>query len=366
MRTGTALVMLGSWLCIPGLASGAVYEFAPFDTALIYSKENKAVVTLSHYRYELNGRQHPDFGGTKTGEMLQDTNMIQFGLRQGITEDLSLALQTFKPYDLRSKYHASIYEDSRAQFQTLALASTLKYRIDKNWSFYGGVQLARTEIGARFNANMTGVGDLTIEKATDAEAGYLAGMTFELPEIALRATLSYQSKIDHEFQLTESGSLVNFVSGGLSERVTRKTTVTLPQAVGVDFETGINSTTLLTFSLLWRDWTEHHIRTQTVGDLANYPRDGFTYRLGFINQTTESVFTFAQLIYDKAIGGELNPLGPADGYRGILAGAAYDFGAVTMGFALEYGETDDVKDAAGTRFDDNPVLGANLLFEYAY
>lgn len=350
----------------------AVYEFAPLDTFLIYSQENKISLTASKYSYDMNGEQSDLVGGGKTGEMLGDTEMLQLAMHHQLNDQWSLNLQYYKPYYLKSHYDKGIYEGAGASLNTNALASTVKYQFNENWSAFGGLQIARTKADIQLNSTMTtgdptatGM-DLNIDISEETDSGYVAGFSYEIPAIALRTSLTYQSEIQHNATVTESGPLVSAISGGASDSSQSTSVIALPSGVTLDFITGINDTTLITLAVQWREWTQHSLNTDVAGNVAQFANNGITYRLGFINQTTEQVFTFAQVFYEEAVGGGTNPLAAVDGYRALAAGAAYDFGNTTLGFAIEYGKSDDVEDDAGTRFHNNSVLGINLVAEYAY
>lgn len=350
----------------------AVYEFAPLDTFLIYSQENKISLTASKYSYDMNGEQSDLVGGGKTGEMLGDTEMLQLALHHQLNDQWSLNLQYYKPYYLKSHYDQGIYEGAGASINTNALASTVKYQFNENWSAFGGLQIARTKADIQLNSTMTtgdpaatGM-DLNIDISEETDSGYIAGFSYEIPAIALRTSLTYQSEIQHNATVTESGPLVSAMSGGASDSSQSTSVIALPSGVTLDFITGINDTTLLTLAVQWREWTQHSLSSEIAGEVASFPRNSMTYRFGFANQTTEEILTFVQAFYEEPVGGGTNPLAAADGYKALAVGAAYDFGSTMVALAAEYGKTDDTEDEAGTRFHDNTVLGINLVVEYAY
>ena len=367
MKKLTMAATLNVALGLPALAFGSGYEFAPIDPFLVYTPENRVGVLFSNYRYDFEGDYPADLGGGQTGEVFQDASMVQLTAHHEVNDQWSLSFQSFKPYDLRTSYTSGAYSGSSAQFQTTEALAILKYQFDDSWSVFGGPAVARTKVGASLNQVLTGgFGEVKVTSNPDTAWGYVAGGSFEIKDIGFRATLTYESEIDHTFNLRESGSLVSAATGGATDSIDSHSKVNLPEAITLDLFTGVTPTTLAFFTVHHRKWSEHQVSTAVVGDIASFPDDGTTFRLGLINQTTPNLITFGTLMYEDAIGGPYNPLAANDGYRGILAGVQYDFGAPSLGFALEYGKTDDVADAAGTRFEDNQVIGVNVSLDYAY
>ncbi|PKP73657.1 MAG: hypothetical protein CVT84_12470, partial [Alphaproteobacteria bacterium HGW-Alphaproteobacteria-6] len=91
------------------------------------------------------------------------------------------------------------------------------------------------------------------------ELGFVVGVAYEKPEIALRVSLTYQSAVDQKVGVAEA-----FSPPVLPPAVTR-TEVELPQVVQFDFQTGIAPKTLLFGMVRWSDWSEFGVRTQQFG-----------------------------------------------------------------------------------------------------
>lgn len=367
MKKLTMAAALNVALGLPALTFGSGYEFAPIDPFLVYTPENRVGVLLNNYSYKFEGDYPASLGGGQTGEVFQDASMVQLSAHHEVDDHWSLSFQSFKPYDLRTSYSSGAYSGSSAQFQTTEALAILKYQFDDTWSVFGGPAVARTKVGATMNQVLTGgFGEVRVSSNPDIGWGYVAGGSFEIKDIGFRATLTYESEISHTFNVTESGSLVSAATMGATDSVDSRSKTRLPESITLDLFTGITPSTLAFFTVHHRKWSEHKMSTAVVGEIASFPDDGTTFRLGIINQTTPNLITFGTLMYEDAIGGPYNPLAPNDGYRGVLAGFQYDFGAPSIGLALEYGETDDVEDAAGTRFENNQVFGVNVSLEYAY
>ena len=132
-----------------------------------------------------------------------------------------------------------------------------------NWNIYGGaayqtvkgsVQLRGTAYGGNatfggYNANIKETGDV----------GWLAGVAFQLPEIALKTSLTYRSEIEHSVNARETfNSAGSF--GALNFLTPNKTDITTPQSANLDFQTGIMADTVAFANVRWVNWKDFSIR----------------------------------------------------------------------------------------------------------
>lgn len=81
------------------------------------------------------------------------------------------------------------------------------------------------------------------------ELGWLLGGSYQIPEIALKAAITYRSKIKYDFQVDE-----NIFGEPLQYTAPAKTKVETPQSVNIDFQTGIAEKSLAYMSLRWVNW----------------------------------------------------------------------------------------------------------------
>ena len=94
----------------------------------------------------------------------------------------------------------------------------------------------------------------------DTAYGWMAGVAYSKPEIALKAALTYRSEIKHDTRMAEHLPLAAAASGGkIAIDETSNITVETPRSVNLDFQTGLNPTTLLTAKLRWVPWSDFAI-----------------------------------------------------------------------------------------------------------
>lgn len=195
----------------------------------------------------------------------------------------------------------------------------------KNIQIYGGPTIQRLEgdVHLRGNAYKTASGyDANITR--DTAYGWMAGIAYLKPEIALKAALTYRSEIDHDVTLTE-----NFPALGAAGVGTNEITVTMPKSVNLDFQTGINPTTLLTAKARWVPWSDFAIKPTIYGkasglNLISYDDDAWTAEVGLGKKLSPQLAISGAVGYDSGAGNPITSLGPVEGNWNVGLGAKYN------------------------------------------
>ena len=151
-----------------------------------------------------------------------------------------------KPYGASVLYPTAAYfaTGSSAELSSHALTGIVQYNMDNNVSVYAGLRAQTIEA----QAEITFAG-YSVNAPRELSFGYLAGVAYEKPDIALRVALTYLSAIEHDLEATE-------VLGGST---TTTVPVETPQAVNLEFQSGIAEDTLLFGSVRWVEWSEFAI-----------------------------------------------------------------------------------------------------------
>lgn len=218
--------------------------------------------------------------------------------------------------------------------------------------------------GAAVNTAMTtatatflGGGGYTADFASDTGLGYTLGAAYEIPEIALRAAISYNSKIKHEFATTES----------LPIKATPASTTTAytPQSINLDFQTGIAADTLLTASVRWADWDQTEIKPSGLGSNLTDFDSGYNYSLGVARRFNDNFAGSVSLSYeDEGDGSVGSALVPSSGSFGITVGGRYTQDNMTISGGINYTKVGDALVGVGSSqagsFSDNSVVGVGF------
>lgn len=216
----------------------------------------------------------------------------------------------------------------RTQNATLLLGAKLGE--NKNLQIYGGPQMQRltgeVHLRGAVYGPMTGY-DANI--GADMGYGWVAGVAYHKPEIALKAALTYRSKIDHERSIAETIPVTGYQNS-------QNFKATLPDSWNLDFQTGINPTTLLSAKVRYVPWSDFAIRPPQYGTvtatgnnnkplpIVNYSKDQWSAELGLGRKVSDKLAVSGSVGYDSGAGNPISTLGPIKGYYSLGLGAKYN------------------------------------------
>jgi len=189
--------------------------------------------------------------------------------------------------------------------------------------------------------------------------GAILGVAYEIPDIALRVSLSWQSEIKHKFSTRES------IAGLGIDADDGDTKVTMPQSLALDFQSGVAAGTLVFGQVKWVEWSKWEVRTPEYEDVTGVAVTGFdddriTWTLGVGRQFNDDLSGFAQVRYEAQNGNDVSRLSPRDGLVSLGVGGQYKMDNVTLRGGVEYAWVGDAEDASGVKFEDNTALGVGI------
>lgn len=265
----------------------------------------------------------------------------------------------------------------------------LKFGDKNQFQVYGGPALEKLEgeVHLRGDAYSSATGyDASIPSNT--AYGWLAGLAYSKPEIALKAALTYRSEIDHDVKLAENLPIAPL--RGIAAQQTNKNTITMPQSVNLDFQTGLNPTTLLTAKVRWVPWSDFAIVPKAYTELSKkavdangkqlypkglplvaYDKDGWTAEVGIGKKLSPKWAVSGSVGWDSGAGNPVTTLGPVEGNWNVGLGAKYN---ITPEWAVSAGAKylllGDAKAKVPTgvvvgNFEDNDawVYGLRLTYQ---
>ncbi|MEY8802718.1 OmpP1/FadL family transporter [Leisingera sp. XS_AS12] len=313
-------------------------------------------------------------GGAASGDVGERFNMFGAGYKRDINEQLSFALIFDQPWGVDVNYPvggSAFLGGTTAQADSNALTALLRYKFNERFSVHGGIRyqeidgeinLAGTFYGAALPAPFNSY-NVKVDK--DGAFGWVAGVAYEIPEIALRAALTYSSEIEHDFDLTET------FSGPASVSANSSTKTKTPQSVNLDFQTGIAADTLLFGGIRW---AEHSVTDLVPGnfgrDLIDLD-DSFTYTLGVGRKFNENWSGSLALIYADVDGDQnVSPLAPTHGYEAIRLGVQYKQDQMTVSAGIRYTDLGDAVASPGgvpvANFRDNKAVSFGVKVGYHF
>lgn len=227
-------------------------------------------------------------------------------------------------------------EGTKVEVRSESVTGLLGMKFGQNNEFqvYGGpvAQRLKADVKLRGSAYSTATGyDLTVNPDTDY--GWIAGIQYSKPEIALKAALTYRSEIDHSLKAAESLPLAALT--GRDDIQTNNMEITTPESVNFNFQTGINPTTLATAKVRWVPWSDFAITPPLYNtaskvsypkglNLVDYNDDQWMVELGLGKRLSPNLAVSGTVGWDSGAGNPTTSLGPIEGYYSVGAGAKYN------------------------------------------
>lgn len=227
----------------------------------------------------------------------------------------------------------------RTQNATLLLGAKLGQ--NKNFQVYGGPALQRLtgEVHLR-GTTYSGLNGYDANIGADTSTGWVAGVAYHKPEIALKASLTYRSEIEHARPISE----IVPATGYHASRDDFK--VSLPESWNLDFQTGVNPTTLLTAKVRYVPWSDFSITPPQYSDtvarvnngkglpIVRYSDDQWSAEVGLGKKLNDKFSVQGSVGYDSGAGNPVSTLGPIEGYYSVGLGGKYN---ITPEWSLSLG-----------------------------
>ena len=309
---------------------------------------------------------------------LQLTDRISFGLLydQPFGADITYPMQSNNTFS----DNEFTQQGTSVNVDTESISMILGVSPFSNFQLYGGAvyQSVKGDVALRGNSYSEAFNGYDAKFKQDHAVGWLAGLSYQIPDIALKAAVTYRSKIDHDMQVTET-----MFGQPLEVTTASKTKISTPQSVNVDFQTGVYKDTLLYTNLRWVNWKDFHIRPTQFGavteyltglisegtytggfDLDSYQKDQWTVNVGLGHQFTEKWSASTEVSWDSGTGDPASTLNPTKGSWGIGLGAQFNPAPnYFIAAGVKYFWLGDAVAEDGTYYI--PVLGINPIAEQA-
>jgi len=122
--------------------------------------------------------------------------------------------------------------------------------------------------------------NLTVELDGGTEFGYVAGMAYEIPEIALRASFLYHSQVDYDAK----GSITAKIPGAVSFSTTGTARTFTPQTLELALKSGLAENTLGFIKMRWSEYSKLSTLNVTGDDSKTI--DGSQFTIAQANQAS--------------------------------------------------------------------------------
>jgi long-subunit fatty acid transport protein len=337
----------------------------------LFEKGSYAELSFGYVTPDLGGTDEPAFGGGASGNVADPYASVSLAYKRDLSDALSMAFILDRPFGADILYGPGSVAlgGTKAYAASTAATLLLRYKIDR-FSLIGGLraQQSRAHVDLR-GAAYGPVNGYSVDLGRDTALGYVIGAAYEIPDIALRVALTYNSAVEHEFDTLET------LGGGVIGITPTK--VKTPQSVNLDFQTGIAANTLLFGQIRWVKWSEFRLDPATFtgltgGGLINL-EDTVTYTLGVGRKFSDTWSGSASLTYEPATGDDLvSPLAPSNGKTGITLAAIYTKGNMKITTGINYTMLGDARPETGTpdvaraNFSGNSALGVGVKVGFTF
>lgn len=379
----------------------AEVDFAYIDTK-VSAYDNAGAIATSPTTEIRNGITSTEAAyekGVSTGNATPDTyTFMRYGVKADVNENISIGVFYDEPFGAEVEYSGDNTFVSKAGKSTIADSSTgtsvpnevinssvLDPNYNKNtnvsvhtesWTsllgyksngfqVYGGpvIQKVKADVHLRGQA----YGPLTGYDANvnaDTDYGWVAGVAYSKPEIALNAALTYRSEIEHKTAIGERVPLLNSplrnialgklgidpsseLGQSIGEYATTDATVTTPESVNLNIQTGLSEKYQLlgTLDVRWVPWSDFSIVPPLYNayskaaepdglPLLSYDKDQWKVDVGLAKRFNEKLAGSVVVGYDSGAGDPVSSLGTIEGYYSIGGGVKYN---VTPEWAVSVG-----------------------------
>ena len=238
---------------------------------------------------------------------------------------------------------------THAKVNTNNISLLFGFSPNKNITLYGGpvYQNVKGHVSLRGQAVSVLNGYDADIPSSDAW-GWLVGGAYQIPEIALKASLTYRSKISYDIDVAENISALNAL-GLLGDSGTAAATsiaqakgtsnITTPQSVNLDLQSGIMTDTVAFANVRWVNWKDFAVRpykfglmSEAVGPLVNRPngfnlisygKDQWSVNTGIGRKFSDKWAGNVSVGWDSGTGELVTALGPTNGYWNVGLGAQF-------------------------------------------
>ena len=342
--------------------------------SVLFAEGQAAHLGFSSVTPSVSGVYLPGLGGGSTGNMAQAYSTLNFAVKMDLNEKIAVALMFNQPYGADALYPGGAYTGLEAHWTSNEIAAILKYKLNDRMSVYGGLRNVTSSAEIFIPAALLGGSTYQAVADSNSQVGYLIGAAYERPEIAMRASLTYQSAITHDFATSElfsGGGESRVAAAPIPGGINTVTNITLPQSLTLDVQSGIAANTLLFGSIKWSEWSKWHVdpavyHGATGGEVTGFDNDVITYQLGIGRKLNDSLSVFARLGYEKPTGGVASRLSPTDGMSSIGVGGSWTRDNMKITGGIEYVKLGNAVDGSGTQFSGNTALGVGLAVDFSF
>ncbi|WP_306752670.1 OmpP1/FadL family transporter [Paracoccus actinidiae] len=325
-------------------------------------------------------------GGERTGDIASSYNSFGFAYKHQFNDAWSAAIILDQPFgaDLAYPTSGSInLGGTGVVINNNDLTGIIRFAVpESGFGVHAGLRGARTDGSVTLcGASFGPVNGYRVDVDRDTAYGWLAGVSWERPDIAARVSLTYNAVIEHDFDITESGPLVDPDGPGPAPALPllegRSTlTVKTPKSWNLEFQTGIDPDTLVFGGVRWVDWSGFRVDPekllQVTGSGLVDLNDTTTFTIGVGRKFTDTWSGAASFTYEKSGNDLVSPLAPVNGQQGISLAALYTQDRIKITTGVSYMKMGNARpetgkpDTARAEMEGSHAWGVGVRVGYSF
>lgn len=310
----------------------------------------------------VSGDPLPGVPAGPTGNITNNYESYAFGYKRDLNDRFSFAFVVDEPIGASLTYTSptAFLAGSSAEVSSIAYTGLAKYRVNDRFSVYGGLRIVGVDGDITVISPVTVSSPYSLSVSKDYQVGYLAGIAYEIPDIAMRIAATYESKTEHEF----------------SDNTGTPFQVEIPKSFTLHAQSGISKNTLLFGSVRWREWTKFRVQPSDfltlvpgVGvvnvPIAGGTSDIWTYEMGIGHAFNDNWSGAATIGYEKDNGDIVGNFSGTDGYVSYGLAVSYETEGWKVTTGIRYTDIGSA-DSAITSFTDNDAFSAGVKVSYSF
>ena len=383
--TGVSLVALSG-----GMAQAGGFELQTLDTSIMYADGNQASISYATIDASIEGyNTAAGLSGVSKKQVVKDQTVANFGAKFDVSEAISIGLGTYRTGSIQldggNGTLGNLAPTGDVDMNTMAFLA--RYTLNENMSFIGG--LTQNNLGDGNVTTLAGSYDITGENSV----GYIAGLAYSIPEIALRAELTYQPKVNFTTataytpsaaavcgaiapldcaNLTSDATTAAAYAGAEAVMTTSAsdTTLSLPDRLAFNFQTGIAENTLLTASYRKASWGKSQINVAAPVAITTEFSDSEAYSIGFGRKFSDNLS--GSITYSKEEGSSSTSTSlftVSNGSEAVSLGVRYTRDNMNISAGLSQRNVGDVtvNSSVGTmKYTGNTVTSMGVKIAFAF
>ncbi len=299
------------------------------------------------------------------------------GVRFQINDKVAAALLFDQPFGSDITYGGdagtTLLGGTSAIASSTSVTALGQYQVNDRVSVHGGLRYQTIKGDITLSGLAYGpLSGYNVSMESDGALGYVVGAAYEIPEIALRVALTYNSEIDHSLPTVE-----NILPGG-----SPNTEITSPESINLDFQTGVAEDTLVFGSIRYAKWSDLVISPAafdgavdpgTPGSSISDLDDSTAITLGVGRRFSDKFSGSVSVGYEDKSDPLVSPLAPSNGQISLALGGQYTVSdSVKISGGIRYTQLGDAMPETGTpdvaraNFTGNDVVSVGIRIGYSF